>query len=105
VNRENLFILIIMNSKKLRQLHRKIAPIVFIPLFLSAFTGIAYRVARSWFGASDEIGEALMFIHQGTFLGKELRVFYVILNGLGLVAMLVSGIIMTGIFRPRKQEE
>jgi len=76
-----------MNSKKFRQLHRKIAPIVFLPLFATAFTGIAYLVARSWFGASDKIGEALMFIHQGTFLGKEFRVFYVLLNGLGLVAI------------------
>lgn len=94
-----------MNSKKLRQLHRKIAPIIFLPLFLTAFTGISYRVARSWFGASDKIGDALMFIHQGTFLGKELRVFYVILNGLGLVAMLFSGIMMTGIFRSRQKKE
>lgn len=90
-----------MDTRKLRQLHRKIAPVVFIPLFLTAFTGVAYRVARSWFGVSDEIGEALMFIHQGTFLGKELRVFYVILNALGLLAMLFTGIIMTGIFRSR----
>lgn len=94
-----------MKSKDLRQLHRKIAPIVFLPLFITAFTGVSYRVARSWFGASDKIGEVLMLIHQGTFLGKELRVFYVILNGLGLVAMLFSGIMMTGIFRSRKKTE
>lgn len=86
-----------------RKLHRKIAPIVFLPLFITGFTGILYRVARSWFGASDEIGDIIMFIHQGTFLGKDLRVFYVILNGLGLIGMIISGIIMSGIFFNRRK--
>ncbi|BAQ61514.1 hypothetical protein GM3708_1920 [Geminocystis sp. NIES-3708] len=59
-------------------------------------------MARSWFGASDEFGEMILFIHQGEFLGKDLRVFYVLLNGLGLIAMVISGIVMSGIFRRRK---
>jgi uncharacterized iron-regulated membrane protein len=92
-----------MNNQTLRKLHRKIAPIVFLPLFVTALTGITYRVARSWLGASDKIGDMIMFIHQGTYLGKELRVFYVILNGLGLIAMVVSGIIMSGIFSNRRK--
>ncbi|MEB3227095.1 MAG: PepSY domain-containing protein [Synechocystis sp.] len=92
-----------MDIKQLRKLHRKIAPIVFLPLLVTAFTGILYRVVRSWFGASDEIGEMIMFIHQGSYLGKDLRVFYVILNGLGLLAMVVSGIVMSStFFRQRK---
>lgn len=95
-----------MDSRDFRKLHRKIAPIVFLPLFVTAFTGVLYRVARSWFGVSDEIGEMIMFIHQGSYLGKDLRVFYVILNGLGLIAMVVSGIVMSGIFfRRRKTAE
>ena len=88
-----------MDKRTLRKLHRFIAPIIFIPLFATGFTGISYRVAKSWFGASDKLGYLLMYIHQGTFLGKELRVLYVLLNGLGLIAMLISGIVMTGIFR------
>ncbi|MBL1211532.1 MAG: PepSY domain-containing protein [Geminocystis sp. GBBB08] len=92
-----------MDTKTLRKLHRKFAPIVFLPLFITAFTGVFYRVARSWFGASDEFGEMILFIHQGEFLGKDLRVFYVLLNGLGLIAMVATGIIMSGIFRPRKK--
>lgn len=87
-----------MNVKNLRKLHRKIAPFVFLPLFVTALTGVSYRVARSWFGVSEEVGDMIMFIHQGTFLGKDLRVFYVILNGLGLLGMVVSGIVMSSIF-------
>lgn len=93
-----------MNAKDFRKLHRKIAPIIFLPLFLTAFTGVLYRVARSWFGVSDEVGDIIMFIHQGTFLGKDLRVFYVILNGLGLIGMVVTGIVMSGIFFNRRQK-
>ena len=88
-----------MNQRFIRKFHRQIAPILFLPLFFTACTGVAYRVARSWFGVSSEVGEFLMYIHQGTFLGKELRVFYVLLNGLGVLAMLFTGIYMTNIFR------
>ncbi|MDJ0707341.1 MAG: peptidase [Leptolyngbyaceae cyanobacterium MO_188.B28] len=91
-----------MDTRMLRKLHRKVAPIIFLPLFVTSLTGVGYRIARSWFGASDEVGEFLMYIHQGTFLGKDLRVFYVLLNGLGVIAMLMTGIFMTTLFR-RKQ--
>lgn len=56
-----------MNLKKL---HRKIAPIVFIPLMLSAVTGIAYRVGKSWFGLSKGFGNGMMMLHEGRFLGE-----------------------------------
>jgi hypothetical protein len=88
-----------MGQRNLRKLHRTIAPIIFLPLFITALTGVGYRVANSWFSAPDEVGEFLMYIHQGTFLGKDLRVFYVLLNALGVIAMLGTGILMTGLFR------
>ncbi|AFZ51272.1 hypothetical protein [Dactylococcopsis salina] len=67
-----------MDMRSLRKLHRRIAPILFLPLFLTAFTGVAYRVANSWFNTPDRVGAILMYFHQGTFLGEELRVFYFI---------------------------
>jgi hypothetical protein len=88
-----------MKQRNFRKLHRLIAPIIFLPLFLTALTGISYRVANSWFRTPNEVGEFLMYIHQGSFLGKDLRVFYVLLNALGVIAMLFTGILMTGIFR------
>ena len=95
----------IVNKRVLRKWHRFLAPIIFLPLFATALTGVSYRVARSWFGASDQVGEFLMYIHQGTFLGKELRVFYVLLNGLAVIAMLATGISMTGIFRGKRIQD
>ncbi|UZQ52966.1 PepSY domain-containing protein [Trichothermofontia sichuanensis B231] len=76
----------------LRKIHRKIAPILFIPLLLTAFTGVAYRIGRSWFGLSKEFGNFMMLLHEGRFLGQSLVPFYVLLLGLGLLGMIVSGI-------------
>jgi hypothetical protein len=88
-----------VKQRNLRKLHRRLAPIIFLPLFITSLTGVAYRVANSWFNAPEEVGEFLMYVHQGTFFGKELRVFYVLLNALGVIAMLATGILMTGLFR------
>lgn len=84
-----------------RTLHSLIAPVLFLPLLVSASTGIAYRLGKAWFGLSGEQAKFFLNIHQGSYLGKELRAAYVLLVGLGLLAMLVTGIQMTGIFRSR----
>ncbi|MFQ3616336.1 MAG: PepSY domain-containing protein [Cyanobacteriota bacterium] len=84
----------------LRKLHRKTAPILFIPLLLTALTGVAYRIGRSWFGLSDEFGDFMMVLHEGRFLGKPIVPIYVLLVGLGLLGMIVSGIALV---RQRKK--
>lgn len=77
-----------------RKLHRKVAPIIFLPLLLSALSGMAYRIGKSWFGLSDDFGDLMMVIHEGRYLGKPLVPVYVLLTGLGLAVMLISGITM-----------
>lgn len=94
-----------MNSRTLRNLHRKLAPIIFLPLFITSLTGVGYRIGKSWFGLSDDFGDVMMYIHEGAYLGSQLRPFYVLLNGLGLVAMVVSGIVMSGIFRGSRSKK
>ncbi|NES76208.1 MULTISPECIES: hypothetical protein [Okeania] len=91
-----------MNDKKYRKWHRIIAPIVFLPLFLTVITGIGYRLGKSWFGLSSEQAEIFMVIHQGTYLGDDLKPFYVLLNGIGLIFMMVTGITMSGVFRKKR---
>ncbi|MBF2014933.1 MAG: PepSY domain-containing protein [Rivularia sp. T60_A2020_040] len=78
-------------SREFRKLHRKIAPILFIPLLLSALTGIGYRLGRSWFSMPKDTAEIFLVIHQGTFLGKPLEPVYVSLVGLGLVGLVITG--------------
>jgi hypothetical protein len=84
----------------LRRFHRKLAPIIIIPLLLSAFSGIAYRIGRSWFGLSDNFGDFMMVIYEGKFLGKPLVPVYVLLVGVGLIAIIVTGVSM---IRKRKK--
>ena len=87
----------------LQKFHQILAPIVFLPLLVSAVTGITYRLGTAWFGMSNEQAAIFLRIHQGTYLGSFWRVFYVFLVGLGLVAMLFTGIKLTGIFPRRRQ--
>ncbi|MGA9379457.1 MAG: PepSY domain-containing protein [Phormidium sp.] len=88
-----------MTNIAFRKLHRKTSLIVFLPLLLTALTGIAYRLGRSWFGMSKEVAEIFMVIHQGEYLGDQLKPIYVVLLGLGLLGMVVTGLTMTRLSR------
>ncbi len=83
-----------MNFAKFRKLHKTMAPIVLLPLLMTVFTGVTYRLAKDWFGASRDSVHFLMVIHEGEYFGKSFEAFYVLLNGLGLLWMLVTGMIM-----------
>lgn len=84
-----------------RLLHGVMAPVFFLPLLVSAATGIIYRLGSAWFGLSDQQAKFFLDVHEGKFLGSSLRVVYILFIGLGLLALLVTGIQMTSIFRNR----
>jgi len=94
-----------MIKQKFRQLHKIVAPIVFLPLFVTVITGVAYRLGRNWFGLSRDQAHILMVIHEGEYLGNEVKPFYVLLNGIALVWMLVTGIVMSGVFSKKKPQQ
>ena len=79
---------IITNS---RQFHKTLAPWVFLPLFISALTGLFYRVSKDLLGYSKEDVHWLMSLHEGEWLGDNGELIYVILNSLGLIWMLITG--------------
>lgn len=81
-----------LRHPRFRQVHRKIAPFVSIPLCLTALTGIAARLGESWFGLPEDITNQLIDIHQGKFLGQPLVPFYVLFSGLGLLGMIGTGL-------------
>lgn len=93
-----------MASINFRKLHRQVAPIIFIPLLLTALTGVTYRLAQSWFGIEEDAAEIFMVIHQGSYLGKELRPFYVLLLALGVIGLIVTGLTMTKFFGRARPE-
>ena len=92
-------------KQTLRKFHKIVAPIVFLPLFVTVITGVAYRLGRNWFGLSKDQAHILMAIHEAEYLGDDIKPFYVLLNGIGLMWMLVTGIIMSGLFNKKKSKQ
>ena len=78
-----------------RQAHALLAPIVLMPLLLTASSGVAYRVLRDWLGWGRDQAHGLMVLHEGEWLrwlvGRHGETVYVLLNGLGLLWMLGTG--------------
>ncbi len=77
-----------------RQFHKSLAPWVFLPLFISAITGLLYRISKDLLGFTRDEVHWLMSLHEGEWLGENGEVIYVILNSLGLIWMLVTGLQM-----------
>ena len=77
-----------------RQFHKAMAPWIFLPLFISAITGLFYRISKDLLGYSRDEVHWLMSLHEGEWLGKNGELIYVFLNCLGLLWMLVTGIKM-----------
>lgn len=93
-----------MNYRQLvRKMHRTLAPIVLLPLFITVATGVIYRLSKDWFGLSRDQVHFLMTLHEGEYLGKTLEPFYVLLNGLGLLWMLATGgtMLLQSVWRSR----
>lgn len=84
-------------KRAFRKYHRLLAIIIFLPLFLTVLTGMAATIAEEW---SIDLGlsrSLLLKIHTGEIL--HLQAIYPILDGLGLIGLLVTGISMSGLFR------
>ena len=77
---------------RVRELHQRIAPFVLLPLFVTVCSGVGYRLARDWFGASREQVHWLMTLHEGEWLGPILEPFVVLMNAVGLLWMLITGL-------------
>ena len=75
-----------------RQFHKSLAPWVFLPLLISALTGVFYRISKDLLGYSREEVHWLMSLHEGEWLGDSGELIYVILNSLGLIWMLITGL-------------
>lgn len=75
-----------------RQLHRTLAPIMVFPLLLSLITGVLFQLAAINDREADFIW--LLALHRGKFGNINLENIYVFLNGLGLLFLVTTGIIM-----------
>lgn len=76
---------------QLRRWHAALAPVVLAPLLLTVLSGMAYRLLKDWAGLGRDQVHWLMVLHEGEWLGTTAEPIYVLLNGLGLLWMLVTG--------------
>lgn len=89
-------------KRAFRKYHRWLSLIVALPLLLTVITGMATTIEREWkldLGVSSRI---LLKIHTGEIF--HLEAIYPILDGLGLIGLLVTGLSMSGLFGRRRQE-
>lgn len=73
-----------------RHFHRAIAPIMALPLLLTAITGSIYQIAD----LSGNDAKWILEIHKGNFGVLKLETIYPFLNTLGLLMLLATGISM-----------
>lgn len=81
-----------------RKFHRLIAITVCLPLIVTTVTGVGITIASEWF-RQEELGAFLLKVHTGEIFG--LAAIYPILNGMGLIGLIVTGLSMTGLFSLR----
>ncbi len=89
--------------RSFRKYHRTLSIILALPLLLTIITGMAATMVSEWglqFGVSRSL---LLHIHSGEIFGLE--AIYPILDGLGLLGLLVTGLTMTGLFRRGKRSK
>jgi hypothetical protein len=83
-----------------RKYHRLIATLFCLPLLFTAVTGISVAIANTWLH-QEELAAFLMTVH--TFQIFKLDAILPVLNGLGLIGLVVTGLSMTRLFAKRHQ--
>ncbi|HEY9618487.1 MAG TPA: peptidase [Microcoleaceae cyanobacterium] len=88
-------------KRSFRKYHRALALIVSIPLILTLLTGIATSLIGEWSLSLGLSRSVLLKLHTGEIF--HLEKIYPILNGIGLLGMVVTGLSMTNLFNRRPQ--
>jgi uncharacterized iron-regulated membrane protein len=85
-------------NRLFRRYHRWLAIVCTLPLLLTVITGIGFSIAK----ALHQRELAGMLIHLHTLETFGLDGFFPLINGLGLLGLLVTGVYMTTLFRARR---
>ncbi|MEB3225151.1 MAG: PepSY domain-containing protein [Synechococcus sp.] len=89
-------------QRDLRQLHRRLVPIMVLPLLITVLTGSLFQVASVTGNAADFYW--LLALHRGKFGPVNLEGIYPFLNALGLLLLLGSGVMIWWTTHPRKRQ-
>jgi hypothetical protein len=90
-------------KRAFRKYHRTIGIIICLPLILTVFTGMLTTIIKEWPINTGLSSGLLLRIHTGEIL--HLEAIYPILNGLGLIGLLVTGLRISGLFDRKKQRD
>lgn len=87
-----------MINRLFRKYHRWLAVVFAVPLFTTIVTGIGFPIAKLMH--QRQLAEFLIQIHTLEIfgLGEE----FPIINGIGLLGLLVTGFSMTSFFKQRR---
>lgn len=81
-----------MNPLYFRQLHRRLAPILLLPLLITLITGSLFQIAVVT-GKTNEFAW-LLDLHRGKFGRINLEMIYPFFNALGLLLLLLTGLML-----------
>ncbi|MEH2285342.1 MAG: peptidase [Nostoc sp.] len=90
-------------KRAFRKYHRTIGIIICLPLILTVLTGMLTTIVKEWPISTGLSSSLLLKIHTGEIL--HLQAIYPILNGLGLIGLLVTGMSMSGLFDQKKRRD
>lgn len=93
----------LFNQARLRQLHRALVPIMVMPLLLTLTTGMMFQWAVTS-GKADEF-LWLLDLHRGKFGQINLDFIYPILNALGLLTLVMTGLLLWLQYPNRKPKQ
>lgn len=79
-------------ATRIRQLHRNLAPIMALPIFLTVITGVVYQIAD--LGGFAEQADWIIQWHKGDFGYISFEKSYPFLNAAGLLFLTITGILM-----------
>ena len=81
-----------LTAAKIRQWHRWLAPIMLLPILLTTVTGVIYQIAELG-GFEDSLRWAIHW-HKGDFGYIDFQRSFPFLNGVGLLFLTITGILM-----------
>lgn len=81
-----------LSKARLRHFHYIIAPIMFLPIFLTAITGSLFQVAVITGKSADYLW--LLDLHRGKFGSINLELIYPLINAFGVLSLAITGIVM-----------
>ena len=79
-----------INQVRLRHLHYIVAPIMFLPIFLTAITGSLFQIAVITGKSEDFLW--LLELHRGKFGSVNLELIYPLINAFGILFLAITGI-------------